>query len=116
MSGLLCKQRCVSVLLGSDRMLPHKMPMRYSPFTAVMRSGVQPEQEMSDCRDTGGTGQAMLRQRANLMFQTAGLLKRLADTFQLAVLVVNQVKSGPCSFNLHPGHFQSSEQACFRPP
>ena len=33
----------------------------------------------------------MLHERANLMFQTAGLLKRLADKYHLAVVVVNQV-------------------------
>ena len=33
----------------------------------------------------------MMHERANLMFQTAALLKRLANRFHLAVVVVNQV-------------------------
>ncbi len=47
-------------------------------------------------RDAGGTGRSMMRDRANLMFQTAGLLKRLADRFHLAVVVVNQVHPHIC--------------------
>ncbi|KAK9841637.1 hypothetical protein WJX74_009147 [Apatococcus lobatus] len=42
-------------------------------------------------RDPGGSGRAMLHERANMMFQTAGLLKRLANKYHLAVVVVNQV-------------------------